>query len=81
MSSRESSFRVQDILKAIDKIDQYLDSMTLTGFRKNQMVIDAVVRNFEIIGEASKHIPPSIRHMNPDIPWSQMASMRNALIH
>ncbi len=81
MSSKEWFFRIRDILKAIDKIDQYLDNMTLTSFRKNEMAIDAVIRNFEIIGEASKHIPLSVRHDNLEIPWAQMTSMRNALIH
>lgn len=81
MSSRDWAFRIQDILKAIDKIERYLDKMKLVQFKKNDLVIDAVVRNFEIIGEASKNIPASIRHGHPDIPWIQMAGMRNILIH
>jgi uncharacterized protein with HEPN domain len=44
-------------------------------------VIDAVIRNFEIIGEASKNIPLNIRRLYPSIPWDQMNGMRNVLIH
>ena len=81
MSSRDWLFRIQDILKAIDKIESYVENMTLNQFKKNELVIDAVIRNFEIIGEASKSIPLSIRNSYPDIPWDQMNGMRNLLIH
>jgi uncharacterized protein with HEPN domain len=81
MSSRDVIFRFHDILLAIKKIEQYLGKMTFIQFRKNEMAIDAVVRNFEIIGEASKNVPLSIRRAYPNIPWKQMNGMRNILIH
>ncbi len=81
MSSRAWQFRIQDILKAIENIEQYIAGLTMTQFMKNQLIIDAVVRNFEIIGEASRHIPSSIRRVHPTIPWEQMNGMRNLLIH
>lgn len=81
MSSREWEFRILDILKSIDKIDRFAKGMTLLQFKKNELVIDAVVRNLEIIGEASKSIPLSIRRKYSQIPWEQMAGMRNILIH
>ena len=81
MSSREWIFRIQDILRAIDKIERFSKNMTLSQFKKNELVIDAVVRNLEIIGEASKNIPTSVRHAHADIPWEQMCGMRNILIH
>lgn len=81
MSSREWIFRLEDILRAIEKIESYLKGMTLSQFKKNELVIDAVVRNLEIIGEASKHIPPNIRQTYSDIPWEIMYGMRNVLIH
>ena len=55
--------------------------MTLPQFKKNELVIDAVIRNFEIIGEASKNIPQTIQNVYPEIPWRQMSGMRNLLIH
>lgn len=81
MSSREWIFRVQDILEAITKVGRYVENMTLVQFRQNELVIDAVIRNFEIIGEASKNIPLSVRRSYPDIPWNEMSGMRNVLIH
>lgn len=83
MSSKTKDWilRVEDILKAIDKIDRYLKKIMLSQFKKNELGIDAVVRNFEIIVEASKNIPLTIRRDYPDIPWEQMSGMRNILIH
>jgi uncharacterized protein with HEPN domain len=81
MSSRQWMFRVQDILNAIEKIERYTDEMTLTKFKQNELVIDAVVRNFEIIGEASKNIPLSVQRSHPAIPWKEMKGMRDVLIH
>ena len=81
MSSRDWVFRIQDILRAIDKIESFVKGMTLNQFKKNEMVIDAVVRNLEVIGEASKSIPIAVRRKYPDIPWMKMGGMRNVLIH
>lgn len=71
MSSRDWRFRIQDILKSIQKIETYIEGMTAIQFKKNELVIDAVVRNFEIIGEASKNILPSTRCLYPEVPWSK----------
>lgn len=81
MSTRDWTFRIQDILNAIAKIENFLGKMTFNEFKKNDLVIDAVVRNLEIIGEASKNIPLSIRRSHSSIPWKQMNGMRNILIH
>lgn len=80
-SSRDCSFRIKDILHAIEKIEQYTTNMTFAEFKKNQLVIDAVIRNFEIIGEASNNISQTIQHLHPHIPWRQMIALRNFLIH
>ncbi len=80
-SSRDWSFRIKDILQAIDSIEQYTKNMTVSEFKKNKLVVDAVIRNFEIIGEASVHIPDAFRSAHPDVPWKQMTAMRNILIH
>ena len=81
MSSRDWRFRIQDILKAIQKIEAYVEGITASQFKDNELIIDAVVRNLEIIGEASKSISPATRRLYPDIPWNQMNAMRNILIH
>lgn len=51
-------FRLQDILEAIEKIERYVKDMSISEFKLDELVIDAVVRNFEIMGEASKNVPP-----------------------
>lgn len=64
MSSRDWRFRIQDILNAIQKIEAYIEGMTASQFKKNELVIDAVVRTLEIIGEASKNISLSTRRLS-----------------
>ena len=80
-SSRDWSFRIQDILHAIKKIEKYIKNITLAEFKKNDLVIDAVIRNFKVIGEATNGIPSSIRSEYEHIPWRQMVELRNFLIH
>ena len=55
--------------------------MTYERFVKDKKTVDAVVRNFEIIGEATKHIPERVRKLYPSVPWRDMAGMRDRLIH
>ncbi|CAN5306883.1 hypothetical protein BH23BAC1_BH23BAC1_24100 [soil metagenome] len=73
---------VADMIEAIEKIKKYLKTVDgLSEFSKNEMVIDAVTRNFEILGEASKKIPKPIKEKHPEIPWKQMYSLRNLATH
>ncbi|MFN4173715.1 MAG: DUF86 domain-containing protein [Parachlamydiaceae bacterium] len=81
MSSRDWKFRIQDILNSIEKIESYISGLTYSQFKTNSLIIDAVVRNIEVIGEASKSIPKSFRSKHPQIPWDQIGAMRNILIH
>jgi uncharacterized protein with HEPN domain len=61
MSKREWKLFVEDILESIELIETYVHDMELSDFTKDRKTIDAVVRNFEIIGEASKFIPDDIK--------------------
>ena len=81
MSSRNWIFRIQDILAAIDKIEQYIKDLNFTQFHQNELIIDAVVRNFEIIGETGKGVPLEVRRIYSKIPWNQLCGMRDVLIH
>ena len=69
------------ILDCINNILAYTEGMSEESFYKNFMVQDAVVRNFEIIGEATKRISPEFKKSFPHIPWKKMAGMRDKLIH
>ncbi len=81
MSKRGIVPSLKDILEATDRIQRYLGAMTLAEFLANSEKQDAVVRNFEIIGEAVRNIPPEFRKKHSDIAWSQIAGFRDRLIH
>jgi uncharacterized protein with HEPN domain len=77
---REFLDYVADIEEAARHIDQFLAHMTWAQFVQDQKTIYAVVRAFEIIGEAAKKVPLSVRKRHPKVPWKQMAGMRDKLI-
>ena len=81
MSQRNQYLYVQDILDSIHNIKVYTKHLTREKFFRNRLVIDAVVRNFEIIGEAAKNVSSETRNKHSDIPWKEMSGMRNKMIH
>jgi len=78
---RDYRVYIDDILEAIKRIKKYTDELTFDKFTQDIKTIDAVIRNFEIIGEATKHITDEVRKEYPDVPWKVMAGMRDKLIH
>jgi len=72
---------VQDILDSINDIENFIKGMNFNDFKNDRKTINAVIRSIEVIGEASKKIPKSIRERHPDIPWKKIAGMRDKLIH
>lgn len=78
---RETSDYIQDIIEAIDKIAVFIESMDFEAFSNDDKTIFAVVRAIEIIGEASKNIGEEIRNANSEIPWKEIAGMRDKLAH
>ena len=72
---------LEHILEAISKIENFVNGLTKFDFDKNVLIQDAVIRNFEIIGEATKRISKQFTQSHPEIPWQDMASMRDKLIH
>jgi uncharacterized protein with HEPN domain len=78
---REFLDYVTDIQDASQNISQFIAGMTWAQFASDQKTIYAVVRAFEIIGEAAKKVPPSVRKRHAKVPWKQMAGMRDKLIH
>jgi uncharacterized protein with HEPN domain len=86
--SRADELRVRDylghILEAIKRIDRYVDNMNDAEFRGDDKTQDAVIRNFEIIGEACRNVErhhPEYAAKYPEVPWSIAYEMRNALAH
>ena len=78
---RDFQVYVEDIIDAIDRIEEYTKGLTYERFVIDKKTVDAVVRNFEVIGEATKHIPERVRKKYPIVPWRDMAGMRDRLIH
>lgn len=81
MSPRDWHLRIDDIIDALQTIASYIDGFTYDQWTNDRKTIDAVIRNIEIIGEAANHVPEDIQSRYPDIPWVQMRSIRNLLIH
>ncbi|MEW6053117.1 MAG: DUF86 domain-containing protein [Nitrospirota bacterium] len=78
---RDPLLFLHDILDSIRKIEKYTKNMSLGDLKRNQLVVDAVMRNFEIIGEAVKNIPKEVRNKYPEIAWKEAAGFRDILIH
>jgi len=72
---------IDHILESIEKIESYTNDLTKKEFSKNELVQDAVIRNFEIIGEASKKISKDTKQTFHKISWKEISGMRDKLIH
>lgn len=81
MPDRDPAILLDDIRRAIDKIAKYTSGLSKQSFISNEMVVDAVVRNLEVIGEAAKRLPESFQNKHPEIPWRQIAGLRNRIVH
>lgn len=78
---RDAKVYLKDILTAIAAIEEFVTGMNFQDFVDDDKTSSAVIKKFEIIGEAAKNIPEDIRARTPDIPWKEMAGMRDKLIH
>jgi uncharacterized protein with HEPN domain len=78
---KDDKIYIEHILQSIDRIKAYLKGKDHQSFSDDLMTQDAVVRQLEIIGEATKRISKDLRNKNPQVPWSDMAGMRDILIH
>jgi uncharacterized protein with HEPN domain len=78
---REHEDYLYDMLENAEKALSFVKGLDYEGFRKDDKAMYAVIRAFEIIGEAARQIPEDIREKNPDIQWREIAAMRNKLTH
>ena len=81
MKKRELGDYIQDILEALGEVEEFTAGMQFEDFVEDKKTINAVVRSLEVIGEATKRIPDSLREKHSKIPWKRMAGMRDKLIH
>lgn len=69
---RDNYLYLEDIALSISRILEYVSGMDFYAFMVDHKTVDAVVRNFEIIGEASKNVSKDLKEKYPDVPWDQM---------
>jgi uncharacterized protein with HEPN domain len=81
MSKRGIRLYLEDIQDSIRKIERYTRSSDFEKFSRDEQMIDAVVRNLSIIGEAVKNIPKEIKAKNPEVAWNEIRGMRNKVVH
>lgn len=72
---------LQDMLTGIDRISQYIEGFSFRQFKHDYKTVDAVIRNFEIIGEAANNLPEDIKSKYPEVPWAEMYLLRNKISH
>jgi uncharacterized protein with HEPN domain len=81
MSKREPKLLVSDILESAHKILDYTAGQSFEDFTTDSKTVDAVIRNFEIIGEAANRLPEAFRDSFPDIDWHRIRGFRNRIVH
>jgi uncharacterized protein with HEPN domain len=81
VSLREWQVYIEDIVEAVDRIMRYSAPLTAETFGTNTLVVDAVVRNFTVIGEAARNVPPQVEERYPHVAWAKMRGMRNVVVH
>ena len=72
---------LQDIQLAMNRIAEYLVGFDFAMFKRDYKTVDAVIRNFEVIGEAAKNLPIEVKEKYPEIPWQEMYYLRNKVSH
>jgi uncharacterized protein with HEPN domain len=81
MSSRPIKLLIEDLWEAIEKIELYTRGITQDAFKNDQKTVDAVVRNLEIIGEASSRLPEEFKEEHSATPWKQIVGLRHRIVH
>jgi uncharacterized protein with HEPN domain len=81
MSKREPALLVEDIIESANKILEYTSNLSFQEFTTDSKTIDAVIRNFEIIGEAANRLPEDFKEIHSNIDWHRIRGFRNRIVH
>ena len=78
---KDSEVFIEHILESIELIENYTANKTFSDFIESVQLQDSIIRRIEIIGEAVKNLPAEVKSNYPDVPWKNIAGMRDVLIH
>ncbi len=78
---RDNSVYLKHILDAIEQIEEYLIDTSKDQFYQTKLIQDGVIRQLEIIGEATRSLSDDLRYQYPEVPWSKIIGMRNRMAH
>jgi uncharacterized protein with HEPN domain len=81
MSERPINLLLDDILEAIDRVEEYVKGLSFDAFSKDRKTVDAVARNLEIIGEAANRLPDEFKEKHSEIEWHKVVGLRHRIIH
>ena len=81
MSKRDPNLLIDDIIESAEKIQSYTSGLSFEQFISDNKTLDAVVRNFEIIGEAANRLPKDYRDKFSEIDWGRLRGFRNRIVH
>lgn len=81
MNKKDDTVFLRHILDASNKIEEYLTNINQRSFYRNNLIQDGVIRQIEIIGEATRRVSKELQDSYPNIPWQDISGMRNKLIH
>jgi uncharacterized protein with HEPN domain len=80
-SERDPILYLEDMVLSMQRVQEYITDLDFQHFKWDYKTVDAVIRNFEIIGEASKNLPQTIKNKYTNIPWEEMYRLRNRITH
>jgi uncharacterized protein with HEPN domain len=80
-SERDPTLYLEDIVLSMQRVQEYIAELDFHHFKRDYKTVDAVIRNFEIIGEASRNLPQIIKDKYTHVPWEEMYRLRNRISH
>ena len=81
MSKRDNVLLIHDMIESVQKLMTYTRDMSFDQFKSDSKTVDAVIRNFEVIGEAANRLTENYKNNNPEIEWSHLRGFRNRIVH
>ena len=81
MNVRDHGSYIEDIIEHMNYAEEFINNLTFEEFANDKKTVLSVTKCIEVVGEATKHIPDSIREKYPDIPWNDLAGIRDRLVH